>query len=71
MHTITATITDIARLTNSASGNPRYTIELDTGDTYRTPADSMFAYEVHPAMIGQRFHLAIDGRRITGMDRCD
>lgn len=71
MITITATVTGIARLTNTVNGNPRYMIELDTGDTYQTPADSMFAFEVHSGMVGHRYHLAIDGRRITDMERCD
>lgn len=37
---ITATITGVAHIQNSADGNPRFRVTLDTGGTYDTEPDA-------------------------------
>lgn len=55
--TYDATVTSVTRLTNSASGNPRWRLDLEGGAHVHTRADSAAGYDVTEALVGARVRI--------------
>ena len=59
---VTGIIRKIKRISISENGNPRYEIELDTGEVYRTKKDGQVGYKVWTGMEGVPVRMVFDGR---------
>lgn len=58
----TRTVTQISRLENSPSGNPRWRVVLADGTTVYTEDDSALGYTIDTDWVGQAMRVAYEQR---------
>lgn len=60
--TVVCWISEIKRITNTASGNPRFRLYYGDGthNYYATKPDGAVNYEIHSGMVGKRVRLTFD-----------